>query len=227
MKTIYKITNIINNKSYIGQTSKNIFDRWKTHIYDSKRDKCKHRLLYSDINKYGENNFQIIEIEKCSDKEAFDREIYWINYYNTFYNGYNNTYGGSGKHYIDHEQVCNLYSIYKNCHDVSKILNISIDSVYKILTNYNINILPSQTINKDKYSKAINMYDLNGNFLKSFYSISDAAKFLNINFNIINADSHIRDCANNKRKSAYGYKWKFDSDLIRNNEKIKIFKYVF
>ena len=226
MKTIYKITNTLNNKSYIGQTSKSILERWKQHIYDSKKDKhIQNRSLYFDINKYGPDIFSIIEIEKCLDEDAYNREIYWINYYNTFKDGYNNTYGGEGKHYINYNEVYQLYSIHKNCTKVAELLNISVDSVYNILNKYNIKIKSSSDINKDTYNKPINMYDLNGNFLRSFYSISDASKFIDRNFGYSKSGSHIRDCANKLRQTAYGFKWKFDSELLQNNENIKIFKY--
>lgn len=94
---IYKITNLVNNKIYIGK-SKNIEKRWKQHI-----DEAYHgsqRLLCKAIRKYKECNFsfQIIEsipIEKY-DKISSSREIYWIAYYDSYKQGYNMTPGGDG-----------------------------------------------------------------------------------------------------------------------------------
>lgn len=55
-------------------------------------------------------------------------------------------------------------------------------------------------------SKAIkiNQYDLNENYIRSFDSIAKAGEFLNIK-----NTSHISSCCRNKRKTAYGYKWKY------------------
>ena len=55
-------------------------------------------------------------------------------------------------------------------------------------------------------SKAIkiNQYDLNENYIRSFDSIAKAGEFLNIK-----STSHISSCCRNKRKTAYGYKWKY------------------
>ena len=53
MGFIYKITNKINGKMYIGKTEyDNPIKRWKRHIEDSKRNTDKHRPLYNAINKY-------------------------------------------------------------------------------------------------------------------------------------------------------------------------------
>ena len=92
---IYKITNKINGKSYIGQTKQPIFDRWKQHLKNSKQKI--NRYLYDAINHYGINNFLIEEIEKCSPDKINDREIFNIFKYNTLMpNGYNMTTGGGG-----------------------------------------------------------------------------------------------------------------------------------
>lgn len=90
IKSIYKITNIINNKVYIGQ-SNNPQKRWKEHIRLGKNNK--NSKLYSAINKYGVNNF-IFEIIEENIKNYNEREKYWIKYYNSIKNGYNICIGG-------------------------------------------------------------------------------------------------------------------------------------
>lgn len=60
MSFIYKITNQINGKSYIGKTNlASIQERFKEHIHDSKRVHMEKRPLYSAMNKYGSENFKI------------------------------------------------------------------------------------------------------------------------------------------------------------------------
>lgn len=97
MTGIYKITNKINNKSYIG-LSINIKARWRAHRSRPFQLNC-HQYnchLYKAIRKYGLENFDFSIIEECLPEELSDKEIYWISYYNTndpnF--GYNNTDGG-------------------------------------------------------------------------------------------------------------------------------------
>ena len=107
MKTwkIYKHTNLINGKSYIGQTSaENPNQRWSSGYGYSRRNP----VFYNAIKKYGWDNFshEIIEDNIKSLEEANEREIYWIKYYHTWIkdpecNGYNTTSGGSGR---SHEQ---------------------------------------------------------------------------------------------------------------------------
>lgn len=96
MGYIYKITNQINGKVYIGKTSKTIEERFKEH----KRKALEHpnRYLYDAINHYGFNNFTIEQIEECSNEYLDDREIFWIAEYNSTNPniGYNLTTGGEG-----------------------------------------------------------------------------------------------------------------------------------
>lgn len=85
---IYKITNEISGKTYIGQ-SINISRRLNQH----KRHIGKNPM-YEDMEKYGLENFSFEVIEECSIDELDDKEIYWIKQYNSFENGYNMTLGG-------------------------------------------------------------------------------------------------------------------------------------
>ena len=95
---IYKITNKINGNSYIGM-SKNIERRINEHknlAFNSKRGSDKRKALYQAIRKYGFDNFSLEILEECSEESLKTREIYWIEYYNTYHDRrhYNETPGG-------------------------------------------------------------------------------------------------------------------------------------
>lgn len=94
---IYKITNKINGKLYIGETEeKNPQKRWKGHIYSIREGRgCP--LLRSAFQKYGEENFTFEVILECRKNERFILEEQKIKEFNTLVpNGYNATLGGMG-----------------------------------------------------------------------------------------------------------------------------------
>ena len=97
---VYKITNIINNKVYIGIT-KQIIKRIGNHIYYFKNpNSSNNTYLHKALRKYGLESFTIEIIEICDTLEILNnREIYWIKYYNTINskNGYNLDSGGNVK----------------------------------------------------------------------------------------------------------------------------------
>ena len=91
---IYKITNKINNKIYIGQTIKTINLRWQRHYTDALSNRTNTKFAKA-IRKYGKDNFIIEEIDTAQSKEELNqKEIYWINYYNSILEGYNSVDGG-------------------------------------------------------------------------------------------------------------------------------------
>lgn len=92
---IYKITNLLNGKGYIGQ-SKDIYRRCnEEHLYGGNNIETASFHIYQAFNKYGTQNFKVEVLELCNQEELNNREIYWISYYDTFHNGYNMTEGGS------------------------------------------------------------------------------------------------------------------------------------
>jgi len=97
MNEIYLITNNINGKLYVGQTSTNYRKRWLKHInsaYNSPLKGCV--LLYRAIRKYRKDNFTISLLEKTNKKDTNSREFFWIKTLKTQdrKNGYNLTSGG-------------------------------------------------------------------------------------------------------------------------------------
>jgi len=94
---IYKIINKINNKIYIGQTTEKngVSGRYRGNNIE-KYTNNKH--LKNSINKYGIENFKIIDcIDIANNKEELDnKEIYWIEYYQSYDSnyGYNKQKGG-------------------------------------------------------------------------------------------------------------------------------------
>lgn len=88
---IYKITNIQNNKVYIGQTIRHIKDRFNRHINDAINNIIDTHFARA-IRKYGKENFIIEEIDKAQTQDELNqKEQYWIQYYNSVKEGYNET----------------------------------------------------------------------------------------------------------------------------------------
>lgn len=93
---IYKITNKINNKIYIGKTVNNIKDRFSRHLNDAFSERLDTHLARA-MRKYGSDNFIIEEIDSTDNEEELsEKEIYWIKYYDSYNTGYNMTTGGDG-----------------------------------------------------------------------------------------------------------------------------------
>lgn len=210
MAYIYKITNDINDKLYIGKTQLSVKQRFKEHCKDAFSRTKEHRPLYAAMRKYGIEHFSIEQIEETQFPN--EREQYWIAYYNSYgKNGYNATLGGDGKAYIDHSLVVQKYRELQNMTEVAKILSISIDSVSDILQEENEPVLTSQEVNKRKQGKQVKQFDLNGNYIQSFSSAVEAARSLGkITSTSFGASSHITDACKGKQKTAYGYKWSFE-----------------
>lgn len=85
---IYRITNTINSKFYIGKTTKTIEERFRRHYYSHRNQNT---YLYKAMRKYGIDNFKIDIIEETEFPN--EREMYWIDLLDPHYNM---TRGGDG-----------------------------------------------------------------------------------------------------------------------------------
>lgn len=96
MGTIYMIKNTIDGKMYVGQTYRDVQKRYKEHCHIALNTK-RNLPLYNAMRKYGISNFNLIILEKDVVDEKLDElEMYYIEKYNAFREGYNNTCGGGG-----------------------------------------------------------------------------------------------------------------------------------
>ena len=91
---IYKITNIINNKCYVG-SSVNIIGRWYTHKTELKFNKHHSIKLQRSYNKHGFDNFKYEIIEECGIETLIIREQYYIDLFDCYKNGYNSVMSAS------------------------------------------------------------------------------------------------------------------------------------
>lgn len=96
MYRVYLITNLVNNKRYVGITHNSIEHRFHEHVQKS-RTKRGVWILHRAIRKYGVDNFKIELLEdNISKQDIADKENYYINLYDTLNTGYNMTEGGAG-----------------------------------------------------------------------------------------------------------------------------------
>lgn len=203
---IYKITNLINQKSYIGKTEKeNPNQRWIEHQKDAKKNRNEKRPLYSALNKYGCENFSFEIIEQTND--LINREIYWINLYQTYGKGYNATLGGDGRSYLDVDNILRLYQQGYNCREISEIINHSAEQISTILHQNGIQIRKGQN-----QGIKTAMYNISGELLQVFKDRTIAAQYCIdnhlTNCKLSTARTHICEVCLGKRKTFAKLLWK-------------------
>lgn len=128
---IYKITNQVNKKVYIGQ-SVDIIKRYQEHLRAGQPDKYSHKNdrdiktpLHLAIQKYGVENFSLTILEECLKEELNDKEKYWITKYqsNNQKYGYNIQPGGH----------CNYDGSKGELHGQAKLTQQQVNEIKNIL----------------------------------------------------------------------------------------------
>ena len=224
MGYIYKI--LYKDKPvYVGQTIKTIDERWNEHRNTALRlNKNKGYAIHAAMRKYGINNFTIESIEDINNKNLNEREKFLIKELNTHISekGYNLTWGGETC--ADSIKVrCYQYDIKGNLlkefpsiseaarsvsgahENIIKVMQGLLNTAYGYRWSYlKIDKLDNITTKYTGAKKTIYQYDLMGNFIKSYPSSKEAARFLN------KSQGNISSAANGKRKTAYGFIWSYD-----------------
>lgn len=166
---IYKITNKVNGKSYIGQTRYTIEFRWKQHQH--KKDNT---YFHNAIHKYGIENFSIEVLEECNIEDLNSREIYYIAKYDTFNNGYNLTIGGDGNRRLllddSYNEIKELYLSGFSSNKIATLYKVDKASIVKILKALGVKIRSNKlNINHQEFLELVHDY-------QTGYSLRELAK---------------------------------------------------
>jgi hypothetical protein len=175
MGHIYKITNLINQKVYIGQTVKTVEKRFQQHKNNSNKEYFSQIVLYKAFNKYGINNFKCEEIEEIDNEYLNEREKYWIEYYDSYFNGYNSTLGGRAIQLYnwDIDDIIEKYMRLKSARKVALEIGCDHSTIDRILNENGVKrFTPGQ-----QQSKPLIIIDKENN-KRNFETTREAAEWL-------------------------------------------------
>lgn len=213
---IYKITNKVNGKIYIGQTSSSLEIRWRGHK-DRSKTKCNYPL-YRSIRKYGIENFHIELLQSCNSREELlNLEIDYIKKLNSLApNGYNlclSAGGNSLKTIKSKNLKTNEILYYSSISEAvkngfNKVLLIKTLSKYKtkykncLWTYENAEFVDISILKRTTKPKKILQININTDIIKEFSSLSEAARK---GFD----RKSIYYCCSGKQKAYNGFYWKY------------------
>lgn len=176
IRNIYLIYNNKNDKVYVGQTLKPIEDRFKEHINEAKMMRIETMPLYHAMNKHGIENFKIKLLEEVLEKQADEKERYYIKLYSSFKKGYNATIGGkNGAKRIPYsdKEIVEKYLELKSLRKTGRFFGIDHECVSYRVKNAGIELFDSHT----HFGKSFKMIFPNGK-TESFKSYVNGAKYL-------------------------------------------------
>ena len=219
---LYIVTNDVNNKVYIGQTSETLKRRWRNHINDAMYKDGNTNKFHNALITIGISHFNIRLIGQFDVSVIDEKEIEYIAKYDSFKNGYNSTLGGGLGIRIPIETREHIFNLYKNGYsraDISREVGCGVTKVTDILMEYDI--MPDFERNEPV---SIVMYDKEFNIQKVFNSKKEAYEFIinneNPRCNKQGFYGHIKK-AFDTGCIRYGHHWQLASDLIHED---KIFK---
>lgn len=225
---IYKLTNQINNKSYIGLTTNTLQQRLAQHNYEANHGTD--RPLYRAIRKYGIETFKAEVIDTATNlDELKEKEQYWIKYYNTYGangQGYNATEGGDVRTHplvpylqIDLKtgEIINEFKSAEECNSFFPGATQNADKILEVqyrndifIKKFSVQDLSKQQIKDYAFSlrpKVICQLDKDGKLVQRWINTSEILK--------VHPDytkSCIFNCLWGNRKTHKGYMWKYYSD---------------
>lgn len=203
MAAIYKIVNTVNDKLYIGKTESSLEIRFGAHVRDSKRRSSENRPLYRAFNKYGADKFYIELIEFTDFPE--EREIFWIDYYNTYRKGYNATLGGDGRAYVNKEDIVKLHSSGLSSLLIAESLGYSFSTVNKVIASNNLVPHPHQHRSRTNKILCVETGEI-------FNSQKEAATSIKPHLSkpeIAGVAHKIGLVCKGSRRKAYGFTWQY------------------
>lgn len=247
MGCVYKITNIINNKIYIGYTTRTLEKRFAQHLSCAEfehGDGSYDDYFKKAIRKYGKENFKPEVIEYSDDKNYLqEREKYWIQQYNSYAgwpnsNGYNLTTGGQGGNgtyvpiYAIHPVSLEIVDEFSSISEAYSKYGETVANVLyhpeRALTAKGITFIKQKDYDnmsskqlKDFIYNRYNIIcqlDPNGRIIQYFFSPQEAAMVTGISTEIINR------ALRNETKHAGTFQWCYYKNLSTKLNK-KIFNF--
>lgn len=237
---IYCITNIKNNKKYIGKTVETIEKRYKRHLYEALTLKTDY-YLYRAIRKYGKNNFIVEKIDEIRDTDfnrlkenIFTLETNYILKYDTYKNGYNEVVNGKGngsicdktvyKYNIEDGRLIEEYAsstiasidVGVNVSCISSACSMEQKTAGGFLWSYGLyDIHPLAGFKKEYDTTAVDQYTLKGEYIRTYGSITIAEKMTGI--------KNISGVCRHAIKSAGDYIWTYHNEppVLKNKPKTK------
>lgn len=205
---VYKITNKVNGKMYIGG-SINMESRRIDHFKPSRINRFKHLPLYEAMIKFGRENFEFEILEEVTKEKLDNREEYYIDKYNTVDDGYNVVRTAYNLH---DEEFSKAHSArlrernLKNWQDPEyreHMTNSSREYQKTVPYEKRLNAIKGLDKYTDSIKKKVYQYDKQGNFIAEFNGTREAERQTGVNASSISA------VALGKRKTAGGFVWKY------------------
>ena len=196
---IYAIINLLNNKKYVGST-KYLRKRYRQHLNDLIQNKHPNCHLQRAVNKYGIDKFAFVILERCQD--VFDT-------LKSLEQKYINTFGDYNICKIAYRPPVNHKG-----HEISEwhrklVADLNRNRIWKKESLLKKSLYMKNSEITKKQRKPVLQYDLNGNFIREFSSVQEAAEFTgNKNHRV-----SIKRCCQGKYKKAYNFKWRYKNDL--------------
>lgn len=213
MGFIYLITNDINDKKYVGLTSGTVKARWEKHCSNAKLGID--YAIYRAMRKYGIEHFSVSTIDEEQDFQILsEREQYWIQVYDTYNNGYNETLGGEGSKKYTPDTVYSLWDSGLSVNEIAKQVGCTRSTVYSTLLLYgDYSLQESLSRRNDALKKKPVQFDINGNYIATYDSEESACTAVGASSGSVglccNSDEHC---------TVKGYIWLWEHDKEKISE---------
>jgi len=233
---VYLIKNKINEKCYVGITTRRVEQRLGEHVYHAKQ-KLHNMSIHSAIRKHGIDSFDVSVLQECNNIDELNKaEKFWILKLDSFKSGYNSTHGGEGllghKHSEETKQKMSesrkgekSWAFGKKLSEETK-QKISISQKKLDLSNrvyargWHHTDLAKQKIGEStsiRKRKQVTQFSKTGQELQTFISLQEAAKNVCGDANVRSSSNKISEVLCGHRRTHKGFVWKYTIINLEGN----------